>query len=173
MADFFQAKPYVLHNEGGYVNDIHDIGGGETYCGISRKNFPNWDGWATVDKEQRKYKGWITPALDASVDAFYKKQVWDSIRGDSWNLQPLATYFFDWHTTSGGAVKQLQKLLGITADGIFGSGTLSAVNAAGDFLDRLHKCRCDYYISLNNDRFEKGWLNRANSMYEEMKKAAD
>ena len=41
----------VLKHEGGYANVSGDLGG-ETYRGISRKNFPSWNGWEIVDEKK-------------------------------------------------------------------------------------------------------------------------
>ena len=40
---FEQAVDAVLKEEAGYANDPADKGG-ETICGITRKNYPSWPG---------------------------------------------------------------------------------------------------------------------------------
>ena len=168
MAEFKSAIGYILQNEGGYVNDPSD-NGGETYKGISRKNFPNWTGWDIVDPYKPLATGEIIKddALDSLVNQFYKFNFWDKILGDGIDSQAIATYLFDFKVNAGGnAVKCLQRILGIAIDGIFGNGTLNALNAyQGDLLAELHKARCDYYASLNQPKFLQGWLNRSSRLY--------
>lgn len=167
MADFKAAIGYILQNEGGYVNDPDDLGG-ETYRGISRKNFPNWDGWATIDSNKPLTKGELISNLDSTVNQFYKRSFWDAILADGIDSQPVAAYLFDFKVNAGyNAVKCVQRILGITVDGIFGNGTLNALNEyQGDMLAELHNARLAYYEGLNNPRFIDGWNNRANELYE-------
>ncbi len=52
--DFQKALAHTLEFEGGYANDPADSGG-ETFRGISRRNWPQWEGWPLID--QAKVKG--------------------------------------------------------------------------------------------------------------------
>lgn len=171
MADFSRAQPYILKGEGGYVDDPHDSGG-ETYRGITRKNFPNWNGWDTVDAYKPLNRGEIINShiLDSSVNEFYKVHFWDNMRGDGIDSQKVANYLYDWYVNAGrNAIKELQRVLKVEVDGICGPGTLKAINAADDtLLMRLHNARVDFYERIatgKNAKFLKGWLNRANDMY--------
>ncbi|MFI3270787.1 MAG: glycosyl hydrolase 108 family protein [Pseudomonadota bacterium] len=47
-ADFEKAYAALEQFEGGYANNSYDKGG-ETYKGISRKFWPNWQGWPIID----------------------------------------------------------------------------------------------------------------------------
>lgn len=174
MADFLKAHPFIIQHEGGYVNDPDDKGG-ETYRGITRKNFPSWPGWETVDNYKPLNRGEIINSgiLDASVNQFYKLHFWDNIKGDRIDNQSVATYIYDWYVNAGrNAIKELQRVLGITDDGLFGNGTLAAINAADDtLLAKLHEAREAYYNRIatgGNAKFLKGWLNRSGNMYEKL-----
>ena len=169
MADFNLELPHILQGEGGYVNDPDDKGG-ETYCGISRANYPDWEGWAIIDTLDLKYNEVSDdPNIKSLVYSFYKKQKWDDDKLDLVNDEKVAEYFCDWHVTSGGANKQLQKLVGVTPDGIVGSGTIAAVNAyQGDLLTALRDARIAYYDEIGtgtNAKYLTGWVNRANNLY--------
>ncbi len=50
---FAEALKHTLEFEGGYANDPADRGG-ETFRGISRKNWPRWSGWDLIDQVKRK-----------------------------------------------------------------------------------------------------------------------
>lgn len=174
MADFMKAQPYVLKYEGGYVYDPLDHGG-ETYRGISRIYFPKWAGWELVDGHKPLLRGEIIEShlLEGMVGEFYKTQLWDNMRGDQIESQGVGTYLYDFYVNAGrNAVKCMQRVLGVTDDGIIGPGTLAAINKADNLLERLHESRVGYYTRIatgTNARFLKGWMNRANSLYEALK----
>ncbi|WP_312078749.1 putative peptidoglycan-binding domain-containing protein [Chryseobacterium sp.] len=85
---------------------------------------------------------------------------------------------YDWTITSGGAVREIQKLLkdefqqNIEADGGIGSLTVNAINSVEDqskLFNRISEIRKEYYTDLaynsdgtpsKNFKFLKGWLNR-------------
>jgi lysozyme family protein len=173
MADFDLAYELGRENEGGYSNDPSDKGG-ETYAGISRVYYPNCNIWPIVDQHKPLKRGAVIESteLDVRIKQFYRAEKWNKIHGDQILSKGVAAFLYDWTLTSGKAIKKTQELLGVTADGVFGPGTLAALNAAGDeFLQRLHECRGNYYRSLvekdaTQDRFLQGWLNRNDRMLE-------
>lgn len=170
MADFKNAQTYLLANEGGYYQDPL---GGETYKGVTRKNFPGLQMWDIVDVHKPLAHGAIIPnqALDALVNNFYYTQFWCKIHGDGIDNQGVAAYLFDWYVNADiWAVKKVQAMLGITADGIFGNGSLNALNEAGDILDKLHEIRVAYYTAIGDIHPEdkQGWLNRTNNLYDKL-----
>jgi lysozyme family protein len=177
MADFKSAIALVLDNEGGYSNRAADAGG-ETYCGISRKYHNGWQGWPMIDKhkplrQNEKIDDW---QLNGFVNTFYYGQYWKRIRGDEWQEHEPATYFLDWFVTSEAhAVKALQKIVGVDDDGVFGGGTMAAINAyEGDLLSDLLSARTAFYTAIgtgDNAANLRGWLNRANEMYSKLKNA--
>ena len=173
MADFKGAIGYILENEGGYTNDPSDSGG-ETYMGVSRKNFPDLQLWKMLEEYKPLAHGEIVEdaAIASFVNTFYYNQFWKNIHGDGIDSQAIATYLFDWYVNAGGnAIKNVQRILGVDDDGVFGNGTLNALNAAGAILGKIHAKRIDYYnaIGLKQPKFLKGWLNRANGLYDILK----
>ena len=54
MADFIPAKTITGGLEGLYSYDPNDPGG-ETWCGVSRVNNPNWSGWAIIDAHKKQF----------------------------------------------------------------------------------------------------------------------
>lgn len=96
-----------------------------------------------------------------------KKGYWDKCLADRIESQSVANIIVDWCYTSGQARKQIQKVLGVTADGIFGNKTLAAINSWPPYqlYNRIHMARIAYYRSLKDYwRFGKGWENRANDL---------
>lgn len=111
MSDFQTAYQLTAINEGGYSNDPTDSGG-ETYAGISRKNFPHWTGWATVDKYKPMKQGQYIEdhGLKGLVMMFYEVNFWKPIKGYALESQELANYLYDTAVNMGvGVALQLLK----------------------------------------------------------------
>lgn len=151
--------------KGGYVVDS----GGPTLTGLT----------LTIYK---KYKPNATIALLKAIsynDWKYcmKKYFWDKIKADQIKSQSVAEAIMDWYWNSGASgVKNVQRLLGVTADGIIGSQTIAAINKKDPYelWSRILSKRYDYFQSLvksNPDKYKKylgGWINRLNEfVYEE------
>jgi lysozyme family protein len=106
VADFKTAFELVMRIEGGYANDPDD-NGGETYKGISRKNFPGWPGWKTVDLIKSTHPKNLDAALEGSVLVqglvlgFYKTIFWDCLNLDKITNQAIATELFDTSVNMG------------------------------------------------------------------------
>lgn len=170
MASFDIAyNKYIKPNEGGYVNDPVDKGG-ETYAGIARNFHPNWSGWSYIDFI-KKTKGPIArnaklPDVQAQVDEFYRAW-WDSKLFGQINSQEVANLLFDFNVNSGSAIKIVQRIVGVTADGAMGPNTIAAINKANP--SKLHAelkaARKSLYDSLvakdpTQQKFYAGWINR-------------
>jgi len=174
MADFKSALARTFRYEGGYSNDPADRGG-ETYRGISRKNFPEWEGWVTIGN--LKYANLSMDGnrqLQAQVESFYRRRFWDPIKGDSLP-DPVARELFDCAVNCGigTAVRFLQKAVGVPQDGGFGPETFRAVTAyllhsggANALVQNLKSQRRERYLQIaandpTQQKFLKGWLRRA------------
>ena len=185
MADINLFWPILKSNEGGYTVDS----GGETYLGISRKYHPEWKGWPLVDQAKEAY-GFGTGPIDTWKEQvafthviwgrqditdlalqFYKPDFWDIFQADHITNQSIANFIVDWGVNCGDiVVKKVQALLGVTADGIFGSGSLSALNAQSnlEFFQTLVKARLAYYqhtaeMKPSEAKYLTTWTNRTNS----------
>lgn len=144
MADFKKAWVITSKNEGGYINDPSDSGG-ETYCGISRKFFPQWQGWGYIDKykplknnEIIKNDSFISntnEGIEDLVTTFYKNQFWDKVFGDKIINQEVANELFDSSVNMGihEAVILTQKSLDIPNTGIMDNSTLNTLNSQNPY----------------------------------------
>lgn len=184
MGDYKKAYRVGRVNEGGYVHRPDDKGL-ETYCGVSRKWHPDWEGWPIVDAEKERLKALdrklergdiIDDAqLEQMLEVFYKAEYWDKMNGDQIEEDSVATYIYDWCLTSGGARKAIQEELKLVADGVFGPKTLAAINAGGaGMLGKIKDARIRYYYALvqqdpANMANAKGWMNRAVGLYKSLK----
>lgn len=128
MANFKISWLKTRVHEGGYVNDPKD-NGGETYRGISRKNFPNWPGWKEVIKSKR-LRGDIILTLESLVEQFYIDNFWNPIKGNEIINQKVADELFDSSVNMGihEAVILTQRSLNIPESGKVDSSTLNILN---------------------------------------------
>jgi len=178
MANFSAALAKTLKWEGGYSNRSTDRGL-ETIKGVSRVNWPNWEGWKIVDKYRSSPEFpdilLSLQKLNDLIVKFYKENFWDKIQGDNISDQPLANKVFDIAVNCGVfiAVKELQKAIValrqfyIAIDGRFGPKTLNALNLCDpdDLLNKFRELLEEHYRDIvANDPEQKvnlnGWLNR-------------
>ncbi|GAA4839603.1 glycoside hydrolase family 108 protein [Algivirga pacifica] len=173
----------TMSHEGYYANVSQDRGG-ETYRGIARKYWPNWEGWTIVDQEKRS-KGGSLPhnykIVDATLDklvlAFFKQHYWEKPLFHKVRDKQLAGLLFDFYVNSrSSAVKIIQRTLNehfgqsLKVDGIMGNNTLSAINAVNGrmLFNQLVEERKAFYQRIvdrnpSQSIFLKGWLARAQS----------
>lgn len=154
MADFKISVAKTLVHEGGYVNNPDDKGG-PTNFGITQADMPGVD-MRTITPEQ--------------ATEYYREHYWKDLYSQI-ESQDVADKLFDMGvlTGIGEAVKLLQRTLRIVADGVFGPGTLTAVNQIGDGVLEDYKAtlRAHYEAIVAahpvDVEFIDGWENRVNS----------
>lgn len=147
MTIFDKAFDLVIGAEGGYVNDPKDPGG-ETKYGISKKSYPN------VDIKNL--------TLDQAKTIYYN-DYWLPICADKLHDR-LAIFYFDCAVNQGAptAKKLIQQHCGVSADGVIGNQTLSAMQKLNDNNDyQFMTLRALKYKDLSNfNTYGKGWYNR-------------
>jgi lysozyme family protein len=162
MSAFEQSYDGMISNEGGYV--LHDVPGdrgGQTYAGISRKNWPQWAGWHDIDVGRE-------PEAD-TVRAFYRANFWLPMNADKITDARIAGTLFDFAVNAGVKVAAIlaQTVVGTTPDGKIGPKTLAALNTvnADLFLARFALAKIARYAAIvtrdrSQGRFLLGWVNR-------------
>jgi len=189
---FSDFLPILRRSEGGYSNLSADKGG-ETYAGITKKNYPTWAGWQIIATTKPKQGQIIVNSqLETLVSDFYKKNFWDVLKCD--NLSKfVAMNLCDFAINSGinTAAKSFQQVINsllpvgtitLVADGKIGPLTIAAANKLNQ--QKLNNALLDYrkkfYQNIvdNNPtqkQFLKGWLNRLTdfTFIEELKKKVD
>lgn len=154
------AKNVTLKLESGYQNDYNDrgnwtsgtIGVGEckgTKYGICAMSYPELD---------------IRNLTQSQAEEIYKQEYWVKSKCD-WLPDALSVAVFDYSIHSGTiqAIKDLQKALGVRADGVVGNQTLGACNSQPikQVLERYFDNRLDYMIHCKGwTKYCKGWINR-------------
>ncbi len=175
MADFNRAIQIILAHEGGYAY-VEGDQGGETYRGVSRKWNPDWEGWALVDMHKPLVHRQIIEdlTLEEMLATFYYKRYWVPVMGDKIVSQRVANILADWYVTSGDdAVKALQVIAKVKADGHMGPVSLAAINKICQVNEAaviacFNVVRKGFYTVLakrgENAKFLKGWLARVDSV---------
>lgn len=157
--------PFILQWEGGFVNDPLDRGGA-TNKGITIWTFRQFYGKdATVEQ--------LKNITDEQWLHIFKNGYWDKWKADDIENQSIANIVVDWAWASGPvtAIKQVQKILGVSIDGIVGAKTLGAINnSTSDMLfDRIKSARITFVEDIvrrnpSQLRFINGWKNRINAI---------
>lgn len=162
MTEFQRALAKVLLSEGGWSNNPADPGGA-TMKGVTQRVYDAY----------RKIHGLppqtVKAITNSELETIYKTQYWDQFKGDQ---MPAGVSYvvFDGAVNSGVAqsVKWLQRALGVTADGIVGVGTLSAINThvdVGHLIVDMCRQRIAFLKALKTwSTFGRGWQARVNSV---------
>ena len=171
MASFKEAYKHTKRYEGGYSNIVGDRGK-ETYCGISRRYFPNWKGWAFIDKRihpipnNKKFS-----SLEKLVTDFFKLNFWNRLNLNFLS-QHVANQVFDFavHSGRGTATKNLQSVLNnkfgarLKIDGGLGKKTITAANSVDSVeLAKAVLNQRAAYLDIVDDsqpQFSEGWKRR-------------
>jgi lysozyme family protein len=159
----------LIAREGGFTNDPVDPGGPTKY-GITAGTLGEWRGLHRA----------ATPAEVASLTRAEAKDIYIKtyIEAPGFNAilnERLRVALIDDGVNSGtaAAIRRLQRVLGVSVDGVLGPMTLAAANAiTSDWvLTELVKARCLHYARIvqqdaSQRRFIVGWLTRALSFLE-------
>ena len=155
--NFPQALRWVLQHEGFFVDHPKDPGGA-TNRGITQRTY---DAFRISRVETPRD---VRAIEEAEVRQIYREQYADAVWFD--RLPSGLDYaLFDFAVNSGPAraVKALQGIVGVRADGIMGNRTLAAVKAhdSGQVITLLCDARQRFVRSLRTYKtFGKGWERR-------------
>ena len=156
---FDHAFDLVIVHEGGFVNHPSDPGGA-TNLGITRVTLSGWLGRPASVADVRNL-------TKAAVKPIYRRQYWNVVRAD--DLPAGLDYaVFDYAVNSGPgrAARDLQRTLGVAADGIIGAMTLDAARKAAEqdevgLIARYCERRMAFLRRLRTFKtFGRGWTRR-------------
>lgn len=163
MKDYSKSFNILIKDEGGYnLHTVSHDSGGETYAGITKKFYPNWEGWEFLKNNDIKIQG--------AVYNFYKVHYWDKIKADSYNNFYIKEIVFNFAVNVGvrTAIKLMQKILGTISDGIIGPITIRVLNKfdVEKFILEYTIGKISKYASICNNnssqkKFLLGWVNRS------------
>lgn len=153
---FGPALTCVLVQEGGYSDHVDDPGGA-TMMGITQATLVAWRGVSVTRADVRA----LTRDEAASI---YRARYWNAVRGDDLPAG-LDLAVFDFAVNSGAtrAIRSLQRMLGVTVDGLIGPETLTAAGArpASETIAALCAGRRAFLERLSTfPVFGRGWTRR-------------
>jgi lysozyme family protein len=162
---YSDAIKLILEHEGGYVNDPDDRGGATNF-GIIQ---------TTYDSYRKSKKLSPQPVKDieqSEVQEIYYNNYWLDALCDKLPFN-LAIVHFDFAVNAGisQAIKTLQRVLKVDADGQFGPRSFEALGTAirnrgvNALVDAYSSERVAFYITITENRpanlkFLRGWYNR-------------
>lgn len=152
-----QIQEWIGLSEGGYVNNKHDPGGA-TDRGITQKTYDAWN--RRLGRPLKSVRG----ISKAEAEQIIEFQYMDAVRAD--DLPSGLDYAVSDYSVNSGpgrAVKDLQRVLGVKADGVIGVHTLAAVEARDtqDLIVALCRRRMSFLKQLKHwSAFGKGWTRR-------------
>lgn len=164
---------FIRPNEGGYAFVPQDRGG-ETYAGIARNFWENWEGWTFVDFEKNKFPNGKIPhnhhfqSIEYLVRDFYL-DMWNRYKLSEINDRDISTFLFDYiiHSGAGNAVRAIQRIIGVNPDAKIGTITINAINTKNpkQVYNALFEQRKQFLENIvKNDPsqnvFLRGWMNR-------------
>ena len=156
-SNYEAALAHVLRSEGLWSDNPKDPGGA-TMKGITLVVYREWKRNPHITKEELR----VIP--DEDVYNLYKQNYWDKVHGD--DLPSGVDYaVFDSAVNMGvgRASKLIQEAAGVTADGVLGPASLSAIQKANakELIEKFSQLKESFYKSLQTfPTFGKGWLNR-------------
>lgn len=152
ITDFNGAWARLLESEGGYSNrDAAADTGGETNHGITLAVARKW--------------GYLGPMQDLPEDTARQiARTWYWAPNGCDQLPPgIAFHVMDAAYNGGLAVKWLQQAAGVSADGVVGPKTVSAVRSrpAAEIVLAFNALRLNYLANLKNwPENSRGWARR-------------
>ena len=169
IEDFPLILPYLWDDEGGISDDPLDPGG-LTNLGVTKRAWSAHLRRPVTDAEMRA----LTPS---DVTPFYKTEVWDKVKAD--NLPTGVDYAcFDFAVNSGAprAAMSLQRILGVTVDGIIGPRTIDAALAKdpASLVGLICASRLGFLKALPGwERYGGGWGRRVSDVEARAKSLID
>lgn len=161
MAEFTRViQDYILASEGGYVDHPKDPGGA-TNMGITHRTLSAW-------RKRPVTKQDVRDLTRAEAMQIYEAQYWRTSGADRMPAG-LDYAVFDYAVNSGPAraVKDLQRVLGVGADGVVGAQTLAALDGkrVTTLIEELCARRLVFLKGLSTwGTFGRGWQRRVDEV---------
>ena len=154
MSDFKECLDLVLKSEGGFVNHPSDPGG-MTNLGVTKRVWQEYTGHEADEKEMRS----LTPE---KVAPLYEQRYWRQCGNGLPRGLNFLVFSMGINSGTGRSIKLLQQSLGCVVDGAIGPKTRELISSSdvSKLIAKFSETRREFYRSLNNPAFEKGWLSR-------------
>ena len=167
-SNFKSSLDHILKSEGGFQDDPRDNGNklpdgrkGCTNLGVTQAAWETYVGHKVSTADMKA----LTPEKVAS---FYKRRYWDAVHGDDLpNGIDYLAFDFAINAGVGRAIKILQTVVGVSADGAIGPKTLQAVKAINskELINKYTNAKEVFYRGLSSfPIYGKGWLARTSAV---------
>jgi lysozyme family protein len=185
MADFKKMIPFIFHFAAGVPvkdltkpleqqweiarrkgwSDDPDDPGGKTMIDVTLETY----------KTYCRKRGYPAPTADRLKNIPFdqwqeilKTMYWDKLKADDILSQGIANMCCDWIWASGTArIKNIQRIVGVIADGIVGPKTIAAINKANpvSLFAELYNARVKFYKGCSGWwKYNKGWMRRLDAI---------
>ena len=166
---FPHALKTILHHEGGWADHPKDPGGA-TMKGVTLNTYSKFIGRDATKDE-------LKAISDEQLEQIYRSLYWNRAACDQLPTGvDLVVFDMAVNSGPGRAVKLLQEIVGVPADGGLGPRTLAAV-AEQDALSLIRQYseeRRKFYKSLKTfEVFGRGWLRRVDEVEAKAKDMAE
>ena len=155
---FSYCMPLLFDTEGGFNHRSKKADpGGATNLGITQRTLSVYRKRPVTIEEVRQL-------TYEEATEIYRLQYWNAVRGDELPYGvDLAMFDFAVNSGPGRAIKELQRILGVTADGVMGIHTMDAVQVSERHALAMELCvrRLAFMKRLKNWPYNKnGWTAR-------------
>ena len=162
--NFPEALAHTLRFEGGWANHPNDPGGA-TMKGVTHKTYARYLGRDVSHDELRAIP-------DEHLADIYRRHYWDACRCDELPAGlDLAVFDTAVNTGPAQAVRLLQRIIGVSADGAIGPKTIAAINdyvvthGLHTLIEAYTEARQGFYRLLPTYvHFGEGWRKRADHL---------
>jgi len=180
MNNHMEIVPFFYKWEGGLSRDTNDSASSNPcptpYKGVSGYHtnkgvtYSAWAGTFGRANDARFFE-----MNDEDWGLIFKGKYWNAVKGDLIPYQSIANVLVCWAWGSGPvtAIRQMQRVLGVTVDGQLGNQTLRAIKLSDEveLFDKCIKARESFFRYIcttnpKNQKFLKGWLNRLKAFNE-------
>jgi|ERR1700734_1576674 len=172
MADFLTAFAYSMTNEEPAITapsygQVHtDNDGGLVRFGINSNSYP-------FLKQGTFFTSMVNSEAIRTSQNVYRAYIWNEIKGDTITSQSVASKIFDMAVNQGvvEASKLVQRAVGVNVDGVIGSITIQAINAASESVLLKDLIYWELWLiqliidhNPADNKYEEGWTVRAEKL---------
>ena len=167
-ANFTSSLAHVLAHEAGFQDDHRDSGNklpdgrkGCTNLGVTQAVWEAYVGHKVSTADMKA----LTPD---KVAPFYKHKYWDAVHAnDLPSGIDYLTFDFAINAGTGRAIKMLQVVVGVDADGAIGPKTLAAIKAQDikKLINKYTEAKEVFYRAIPSfNIYGRGWLARTSAV---------
>jgi hypothetical protein len=176
MANPNNIIPFILKWEGKTSKDPADRAAAYPVpdgSGVHTNKGVTWRVWESVFGNSADSVHKFYSMASSDWTQIFKPLFWDKVGGDKIKSQRIADVLVNWAWAAGVSTpaKTIQKIVGVTPDGIIGNQTIAAINNSNevDTFTKLKAANISFFNDLASrpkySSFKGGWTNRLNDLF--------